>query len=261
MNFLKNEMRQGLKGLLLWGLIIGGTIVLCVALFPDLKKEFGDMVDAMADMGGFGAAFGMNQLNYGEITGFYGIYAGSMLGIGGIFFAAVLGTGILAKEEKEHTAEFLLTHPVTRTSAFFQKLTAMLVQILLMNGIVILLAVLSFQLIGETPEWKGVWLFHIAQLLMQTEIACICMGISAFLRKGSVSIGIGVAALLYFLGLFGNITEKAEKVKYITPYAYADAADILPDAALDGTLILLGMGYAFLGLAIGYVKYQRKDIY
>ena len=40
-----------------------------------------------------------------------------------------------------------------------------------------------------------------------------------------------------------------------------DAADILPDAALDGTLILLGMGYAFLGLAIGYVKYQRKDIY
>ena len=76
-----------------------------------------------------------------------------------------------------------------------------------------------------------------------------------------MSIGIGVAALLYFLGLFGNITEKAEKVKYITPYAYADAADILPDAALDGTLILLGMGYAFLGLAIGYVKYQRKDIY
>lgn len=261
MNILKNEMRQGLKGLLLWGLIIGGTIVLCVALFPDLKKEFGDMVDAMADMGGFGAAFGMNQLNYGEITGFYGIYAGSMLGIGGIFFAAVLGTGILAKEEKEHTAEFLLTHPVTRTSAFFQKLAAMLVQILLMNGIVILLAVLSFQLIGETPEWKGVWLFHIAQLLMQTEIACICMGISAFLRKGSVSIGIGVAALLYFLGLFGNITEEAEKVKYITPYAYADAADILPDAALDGTLILLGMGYAFLGLAIGYVKYQRNDIY
>ena len=56
-------MRQGLKGLLLWGLIIGGTIVLCVALFPDLKKEFGDMVDAMADMGGFGAAFGMKSEN------------------------------------------------------------------------------------------------------------------------------------------------------------------------------------------------------
>ena len=76
-----------------------------------------------------------------------------------------------------------------------------------------------------------------------------------------MSIGIGVAALLYFLGLFGNITEKAEKVKSITPYAYADAADILPDAALDGTLILLGMGYAFLGLEIGSVTYQRTDIY
>ena len=106
MNILKNEMRQGLKGLLLWGLIIGGTIVLCVALFPDLKKEFGDMVDAMADMGGFGAAFGMNQLNYGEITGFYGIYAGSMLGIGGIFFAAVLGTESWQRKKKNIRQSF-----------------------------------------------------------------------------------------------------------------------------------------------------------
>lgn len=260
MNIFGHELKRSLQSTLIWGLIIGGTIMLCVFLFPELKKELGDMVDAMSDMGGFGAAFGMDRLNYGDITGFYGIYAGSMLGIGGIFYAAILGTGLLAKEEKDHTADFLLTHPVTRTSVFWQKAAAMAVQILLMNLAVILLAWISIRWIGESPDWEGLCLFHLAQVLMQLEIGGICLGISAFLRRGSISTGIGVAAFLYFLGLLGNITEKAEAVKYITPYAYADAAKILPECALDGTLILLGLCYGGAGILAGWLWYRRKDI-
>lgn len=255
------EMKRGMKALLIWSAVIGGMIFLCLLLFPELKKEVGDMMESLGAAGGFTAAFGMDQLNYGEISGFYGIYGGSMLGIGGIFYAAILGTGMLAKEEKEHTAEFLLTHPVSRSSVYVQKLLAMLVQIALVNVLVIVCSLIGFQVIGETPEWKGFWLFHAAQILMQVEILCICYGISAFLRRGGISIGIGVAAVFYFLGLFRNITEQAEAAKYITPYAYADAAEIIPSLSLDGTLILLGMCYAAVGLIAGFVKYVKKDIH
>ncbi|MER2128192.1 ABC transporter permease subunit [Solibacillus sp.] len=37
-----------------------------------------------------------------------------MLGLGGGFFAALLGISALADEEKNRTAEFLLTHPISR---------------------------------------------------------------------------------------------------------------------------------------------------
>ena len=260
MNVWVHELKRGIRSTLIWGLVIGGTIMLCVFLFPELKRELGDMVDAMSDIGGFGAAFGMDQLNYGDITGFYGIYAGSMLGIGGIFYAAVLGIGLLAKEEKDHTADFLLTHPVTRTSVFWQKAGAMAVQIFAMNVLVAALAALAVFAIGESPDWEGIGLFHAGQLLMQAEVGCVCLGISAFLRRGSVSIGIGIAAFLYFLGLLGNITEKAEMVKYITPYAYADAAHILPKGALDGPLIFIGFIYGAGGILAGWLRYRRKDI-
>ena len=177
-------------------------------------------------------------------------------GIGGIFYAAVLGTGMLEKEEREHTAEFLLTHPVSRSQVVTEKLLAMISQMLLLNGMVILLSVVSFCIIGEKPDF----LFHGAQIVMQFEILCICFGISAFLKKGATSAGIGIAAALYFLGVFGNITEKAEFVTYITPYTYADGANVIPAGELDIKLVMLGMVYAVIGLIAAYGKYTRKDI-
>ena len=56
------------------------------------------------------------------------------------------------------------------------------------------------------------------------------------------------------------IPSKAETVKYITPYAYADAAKILPECILDGTLILLGLCYGGAGILAGWIRYRTKDI-
>ena len=36
-----HELKRSLRSTLIWGLIIGGTIMLCVFLFPELKKELG----------------------------------------------------------------------------------------------------------------------------------------------------------------------------------------------------------------------------
>lgn len=256
----RHEIKRGIRSILLWSLVIGGMNVLCLLLYPELKDEAKGLEDMMKNLGSFTAAFGMDRLAYGEVMGFYGIYAGAMLGIGGMFYAAILGSGMLAKEEREKTAEFLMTHPIKRSRIYMEKLAAMMIQLFLMNGIVVALSLLGFSMIGETPEWKEFWLFHGAQGVMQTEIVCICYGVSSFLRKGDTSVGIGIASLFYFLGVYANITEKAEAVKYITPYAYADAAEIISTASLNGKLMLLGMVYALTGLLIGFYWYQKKDI-
>lgn len=260
MNIFRHELRRARLSILLWSLVIGGMIMLCILLYPELAKEGESIQKVIQSMGSFTAAFGADRLNYGELMGFYGIYGGCMLGIGGIFYAAVLGASMLEKEEREHTAEFLLTHPLNRMRVITEKLAAMVVEMVLMNLIVMTLAAVAFFVIGEKPDWEKFLLFHSAQILMQFEILCICFGISAFLKKGGTSVGIGVAAVLYFLGVFGNITEKAEFVKYITPYAYADGANVIPAGSLDMNLIAFGMIYALLGVVFAYVKYSRKDI-
>lgn len=101
---------------------------------------------------------------------------------------------------------------------------------------------------------------HFAYLLLQVEIAGICFGISAFLRRGTAGIGLGVAALLYFLHLIANISTKADFLRYITPFSYADGADLVANARLDAGLVLCGMLYGALGIGAAFVWYGKKDI-
>ena len=100
-----------------------------------------------------------------------------------------------------------------------------------------------------------------AYFLLQAELAGICFGISAFLRRGSAGIGLGLAVMMYFLNLIVNLSDQWEFLKYITPFKYAEGTDIVTNLCLDLRLTLTGMALMTAGAACGYVKYCRKDIF
>ena len=49
-------------------------------------------------------------------------------------------------------------------------------------------------------------------------------------------------------------------MKYITPFAYAEAADILSESTIDIHLLVLGLIYAAIAVGAAFLKYIRKDI-
>lgn len=260
MTIIKHELKQSRISLVVWTLAIGFLLAVCVFMFPEMKGEMDSISNVFASMGSFTEAFGMDQVNFGTLIGFYAIECGNIVGLGGAFFAALCAVAILAKEEKGHTAEFLMTHPVSRCSIVTEKLIAVMIQIIILNIVVFSFAAGSMILIGEIVPWKEVILLHLAYFLLQVELAGICFGVSAFLRKGSLGIGLGLAIMMYFLNLLANISESVEFLKYITPFSYADGADIAASASLDVPLILLGMAYGIVGIVAGYVKYCKKDL-
>lgn len=261
MRLLKHEMRQGILSLAIWTGSIAFLMVICIVMFPEMKGQMEDVSDMFASMGSFTAAFGMDRLSFGTLTGFYAIECGNILGLGGAFYAALTGITALAKEEKEHTAEFLLTHPVTRTGIVSAKLASVLFQITVMNVLILAISLISILFIDEEIPWKELLLFHLAYYLLQLEIGGICLGISAFLRRSGLGIGLGLACLMYFLNLIANISESAEFLKYITPFGYADGADIVTEEALNGPMVAVGVSLAVIGIAAAYWKYNRKDIH
>lgn len=261
MTVLNHEFRMGRKALAIWTAAIGGFIVCCIFLFPEMAGQMKSVSNIFASMGAFTAAFGMDRLNFGTLTGFYAIECGNILGIGGALFAAMLASNMLCKEEKEHTAEFLLTHPVTRVHVVAGKLGAMLVQTLLMNAVVFLMAAASVAAIGYEIPWKELGLLHLACLLVQVELEGICFGISAFLRRGGLGIGMGLTICFYFLNLVANLSKQAKFLKYITPFGFAEGADILSDGCLNLRYLAVGAVFTIIGIAAAFWEYNRKDIH
>lgn len=260
MTIFKHEMRQERRSLIIWTAVIAFMLGVCILIYPEMSKQMDGISEAFANMGGFSAAFGMDKLNFGEFMGFFGVECGNVLGLGGAFFAALTGISALSKEEREHTAEFLLTHPVSRNNVIAQKLVSVIAQIFILNAASIAITALSTVIIGEEPDIKPFALMFTAYFIMQLEIAAICFGISAFISRGGLGLGLGLAAAFYFLNIIANLTEGAKFLKYITPFGYTDSADIIADGNINIGYLAVGIVFTVVGIGAAFRKYPRKDI-
>lgn len=260
MTIFKHEIRQGRNSLIIWTSIIAFMLGICILIYPDMSSQMNEISDTFANMGDFSAAFGMDKINFGEFIGFFGVECGNVLGLGGAFFAALLGISALSCEEKENTAEFLLTHPVSRQKIVSQKLLSVFIQIVMLNAMAVAVTAIATMIIGEKPEIKPIALIFLAYFLLQIETAAICFGISAFINRGGLGIGLGLAALFYFLNIIANLTDNAKFIKYITPFGYTESSDIIANCRLEIKYIAVGIVFTIIGCISAFYKYTKKDI-
>lgn len=260
MTIFRHEMRRGMTSLAIWTAAIAFLLGVCVLIYPEMGGQMDEVGAVFAEMGGFSQAFGLDRVNFGEFSGFFAIECGNVLGLGGALFAALTGVSALMKEEQGNTAEFLLTHPVSRVRITAEKLCAAAVQVLLLNAACIAVTAVCVRGIGEAPPLKAMALLFLAYALMQLEILAVTFGLSACLRRGGIGAGLGLAAAFYFMNLIANLTEKAEFLKYFTPFGYADGAKIVAEEALYGEYCASGAVFAALGIAFAFWYYRKKEI-
>lgn len=255
-----HELKRGRISLLIWSAAIAFMLAICVIIYPEMKSQMGDISAMFADMGSFSEAFGMDKINFGSFTGFFGVECGNVLGLGGAFFAAIIGISALSKEEKEHTAEFLLTHPVSRTAVIAQKLFAVFAQITILNIAVAAITAVSIVAIGEDADVKTVFLLFLSYFILQIEITAITFGISAFIKGNGLGIGLGIAVVFYFLNIIANLTENTEFLKYLTPFGYTEGSDIISSGKIEIKYLSVGLLFTALGITAAFIKYRKKDI-
>ena len=260
MTVFLHELKQNKLSVIIWSAVIAFMLGVSIMIYPEMSAQMGDFSDMFANMGAFSDAFGMDQINFGEFMGYFGVECGNVLGLGGPFFAAITAVSVLAKEEKNKTAEFLLTHPVSRKRIITGKLFAVIAQIIILNLFTAAVACISAVVIGETAEWGKMALIFLAYFLLEAEVAFICFGLSAFLRKGGFAAGLGITMVFYFMNIIANITDELKFLKYITPYGYTDSGYIIKNGALDIKYMWVGMLFAAAGLITAYGIYTKKDI-
>ncbi len=260
MTLFFQELKRDKIKLIVWTAAIASMLGISIIIYPQMTSQMSDMGDMFSKMGKFSEAFNMDKIHFGEFNGYFAVECGNMLGLGGAFFAALLGISALAKEEYSRTAEFLLTHPVTRTYVVAQKLIAVIVQVLILNLFVALCAMISSLAIGQSVTVKPIVMVFLGYILMQIEIVCIMFGFSAFLRGNGIGISLSVAFVLYFMNILANLTDKAEFLCYITPFSYADGTAVISSGKIEVKYLLSGLVFTVAGLAAAFVKYNKKDI-
>lgn len=259
MTIVKKELRTNAAGLAAWALAVGGLMAACVGLYPSMESEMESVSALFSQMGDFSAAFGLDTLPFGTLMGFYGTECGNLLGLGGAFYAALTGISMLAGEEGGGTAEFLLTHPVSRLRVGAEKLLALAALVLALNAVCFACGAGAIAAIGGQADWGGLLRLHGAMLLMQWQIAALCFGLSSLLRRGGAGLALGLTVLLYFAGLMINLDTGLDALRFLTPYYYADAARLLSGDPVAGALAA-GCAWGALGAGLGLWRFRHKDI-
>lgn len=260
MTVFKHELRQGRKQFLGWTIVLVILLVLCVFIYPEFQKQAHLASEMFSKLGAFASAFGLDKLNLGDFAHFYAVECGNILGIGGTMFAALLGITALAKEEKDHTSEFLMSHPVSRVRVVTEKLLAVFFQVTALNLVTSGAVIVSTLGMGIEVDYEVLTTILLAYYLMQMQIAAMCFGISAFLRRSGLGIGLGMALLLYFFKIMSNISDKFEILKWFTPHSYAEASTLVGEKAIPVDYLSVGMAFVLVGIVAAYVKYARKDL-
>lgn len=256
----KQEMKNCMKQLIFWSLLVGGMGLLCILLYGGMQDSMEEMAESFANMGAFSDALGMSVLSIGTLVGYFATEIGTIHALGGGMFAASIATVMLSKEEDGHTGEFLFSLPVSRKKIVSAKLLSVISNILLFTIFCGIIYSVGFLFLDDKMQWKEYLYFLSMQGLMNVEIGVICFAVSAGCSKNKLGIGFGIALMCYLFDLMARVIPKLKDFKIIGPYAYANAADIFSTGKLDSGAIVVGCFIMLIGVILSYCIYLRRDL-
>lgn len=255
-----HEIKRNKLSLIIWSSVLSFMLGVCIMIYPEMQSEMGDIGAMFSDMGAFSDAFGMDMLNFGEFMGYFGVEIGNTLGLGGALLAGIVGISALSKEERDHTAELLLTLPVARWQIVFEKLLFSVFHILTVNLATVIVSAIGIVAIGVEADGTKIALIFLANFIMQLEIMAVTFGISACLKKNAMGIGIGIAFGLYFLNIVSNLAKEAEFLGKLTPFGYANSGYIIENGSIEVLPLVIGILFSAVGIALAFFRYTKKDI-
>lgn len=264
MTIFWRELRRNLKPFLIWALLLIALNGITMAFYPTVAKESKQFTDILEQMPkGFRAAFNLDQLNLADILGYFGTRAYMLITLFGSVYVMLLAAGIIGKEEGDRTIEFLLAKPVTRNTVVTAKAFCALVYVLLFNLVFSSANYLFFEMVKQGSYNKGTLLLLSAgPLLLHLTFAAAGLFLSAFLVKGKAvfPITLGIILGAYFANILASLTKSLANLKYITPFHFVDAGNIITNRRIDN--VYLGIMALVIVLFVGltYWVYNRKDI-
>lgn len=261
-NVFRREMKANSKALFIWCMGVVLLVLGSMGKYAGLSASGQSLNDLLAQMpqslkGMLGGSFDLTTaLGYYEAIFIYlALLAASQ--------SAMLGATIIAKEERDKTAEFLLVKPISRNQVITAKLAAALVNLLIFTITTLLTSILLVQKYSNQAAVLGdITLLMLGMFCLQILFLSVGAVIAGFSRhpKSAPTLAAGIILLTFVLSVAIDLNNRLEKLKYLTPFKYFEAQNLISDQGLAAGYGLLSLGIIVVLLMLTYVFYNNRDL-
>lgn len=263
MNIFLREMKAHRKSLIIWSIgiffvIIGGMGK--YSYYVESGESLMDLISSMPES--IRAILGFSDFDVTKASGFYGMLF-LYLAVMATIHASMLGANIISKEERDKTAEFLMVKTVSRTGVITSKLLSAFMNVVVLNLVTLFMsiAIVNNYSNGEAVTGK-ILILMFGMFILQVIFLVIGTGIAALGKnpKSSGSIATTVLLVAFILSILTDMNTNLEALKYITPFKYFNAADIMNAGGVEPVFIVLSLIIIAVMLSITYVFYKKRDL-
>lgn len=264
MNVFMIEMKAHRKSLIIWCiaiLLMVGTGMSKYEVFSTSGQSINDVMNKLPKV--LQSIFGIGVFDLSKASGFYGIlflYLVLMTTI----HAAMLGANIISKEERDKTTEFLMVKPISRDKIITAKLSAAFVNIIVLNIVTLIssIAIVGYYGQGESVNsdigllMAGMFILQLIFMFIGTALAAVSAK-----PKTAPSVATGILLAAYLLSMVIDIDSKLDILKYITPFKYFEAKNIISNGGLEPVFVILSIVIMAVLLSATYVFYRKRDLH
>ena len=209
----------------------------------------------------FIAIFGLAGIPIDSFGGFYGmIYA--YVTIMGAVFAIMIGSGILAKEERDKTAEFLMVKPISRMKILLIKLLAASTLVLVFVAVTwgTSSAIIN-KVSADNPITNELAYMMIALFIIMMFYLTISFFMAAFLKDAKKSSQLSLTVMLtsYMLGVLMGIVDNTDFLRVLVPFQYFRVTELL-DLSLNPFFLGFTIVVSVIAIAASAYYYPKRDL-
>ena len=263
-NIFRQEFKMLLRSVLTWSLAIAAVLFVYIAMFSSFVADAELLTEMLSRFPPqLLTAFGMeNVQQMSTVLGYFSfafLFAQICLAIQ----AAGYGFGLVSVEEREWTADFLLSKPVARTQILTSKLLAALAGLTITNLVVWISSFVFINLFrgGRPYDAGALVLLLLTIVVFQLFFFSVGLVISLLVKKVrnvtpyAMALGFG----MYVLNVFGDMMGEST-LELVTPFRHFNPGYILQHRAYDLPLVLISVAVIVIALVGSYLLYTRRDI-
>lgn len=265
MNIFIYEFKTYIKSILIWVISITTLTIAFMAFYPSFGEDTAALDMILANypeelLKAFGMATG---IPLSSVLGFF-VFTFAFIQLCLAIQASNYGFSILSVEERELTADFLMSKPVSRRTILISKFCAAFLALLITNACTWLATYFSLETFsnGNPYSWDNVVVLLSTIVVFQLFFLSVGMLITVLMKRvrSVLSFSMALSFGLYMLNALRSIIG-GDVLGLVTPYYHFEPGQILQSGNIDWSLAAISIGITGLSLIFTYLLYNRRNIH